>query len=721
MAGNGGTSGRGAILAAVLVVGLGVSPGAVAAAEDPTVVLPGTTVNAVTIDLDGDGDREIVRIVQTDTSGPDHAVEAWRHDGEGWTMVGSQAMPRATEDTAAYAAGAVDAVGLLSWHVAGRERLLVLSAGMVPIDSTGATCCLALSELQATADGGIDLRPVQQVGGGAQMIQAADIDGDGLDELVLHEGHYGASVESETATVTVLRWTGSAFERAFEMTDRQLLFGFSVGDTDGAAGVDLMFGPGTDGRIRRLAWADGSMRLDEGPLDGSEPREGWIVGVADGVIVLSLVDEVRVVSWPRGQAPATVDRLSTLEYPGTWLIGNGHDALVAVQSNVSFESGRPPTVTVHDLALRPLGEVGGSPVTDRFWRLASDRVLGSANIQRNFYPYSGPVNGVLGDDRPAYVSSGMLIRPGGPDGYEARPIASLLGVQPIGAAGPQDAWVAMSDGYFSPPGLTYLYGGGIPFGWGRLAITPLDGLLQPDHEADLISIELLGAVETARDGTDSTLLADGDGFQLAVTAPAGSVVIVMNGFDADEHIVDESPLVVDIAPPRSREDDVNQRLEAVVLVMTPGGRGAVRHWTGTFVREPPELSVSASTDEMALSATLSGRAGPHSRVTANGVDLGADAEGRFAASIDAPIWPSQLVVTARDPLGNETTQLIEVVGVVDYRGLPWAAILIVATLVVGAVLYVRTPTRRSKPAADGDGRLEELELDAIEGFEPPGR
>ena len=79
-------------------------------------------------------------------------------------------------------------------------------------------------------------------------------------------------------------------------------------------------------------------------------------------------------------------------------------------------------------------------------------MLGSANIQRNIYPYSGPVNGVLGDDGPAYVSSGMLIRPGGPDGYEARPIASLLGVQPIGAAGPQDAWVAMSDGYFSPPG-----------------------------------------------------------------------------------------------------------------------------------------------------------------------------------------------------------------------------------------------------------------------------
>jgi hypothetical protein len=719
VAGTGGTSGRGAILGVMLLVSLGASP--VTAAEDPTIVLPGTTVNAITIDLDGDGAREIVRIVQ-EGGGPDHTVDAWRNDGEGWMMMGSQAMQRATGNMDAYAAGAVDAVALLRWHAADRERLLVLSAGMVPVDSTGATCCLALSELRATPDGDIDLQPIQEVGGGPQTVLAADIDGDGLDEVVLHEGHYGASVESETATVTVLRWAGSAFERAFEMTDRQLLFGLGVGDTDLAAGVDLVFGPGTDGRIRRLAWADGSMHLDEGSLDAGEPREGWIVGVADGAIVLSVVDELRVVRWPRGQAPATVDRISTLEYPSTWLIGDGPDALVAVQSNTSFDSGRPPTVTVHDLALRPLGEVGGSPVTDRFWAVATRRMLGSADIQRNIYPYSGPIYDVLGDDRPGYVSSGMLIRSGGPDGYEARPISSLLGVQPIGPAGPRDEWMAMSDGYFSPVGPAYLYGGGVPIGWGRMAITPLDLLLQPDDEPSLIAMELLGAVETARDGTGSTLMADGDGFQLRITAPAGSAVILLNHFETDERIVGDSPLLVEVAAPRSREADANQPLEAVLLVMTPGGRGAVQLLTGTFVREAPELTVSAATDEMALSATLSGSAGPLSHVTANGVDLDADSEGRFAAAIDAPIWPSQVVVTARDPLGNETTQLIEVVGVVDYRGLPWAAILIAATLVAGGVLFVRTPKRHARATgSDGDGRLEELELDAIEGFELPGR
>jgi len=125
---------------------------------------------------------------------------------------------------------------------------------------------------------------------------------------------------------------------------------------------------------------------------------------------------------------------------------------------------------------------------------------------------------------------------------------------------------------------------------------------------------------------------------------------------------------------------------------------------------------------MALSATLSGRASPGSVVTADGVAIETDEQGRFSSSISAPLWPSRVLVTARDPLGNETTELVEVVGLVDYRGLPWAAILIAATLVVGGVLYVRTPKRRAAVSLpDGDGRLEELELDAVDGSEPGGR
>jgi len=160
----------------------------------------------------------------------------------------------------------------------------------------------------------------------------------------------------------------------------------------------------------------------------------------------------------------------------------------------------------------------------------------------------------------------------------------------------------------------------------------------------------------------------------------------------------------------------------MIAVVMPDGRGITRRWTGTFVREPPEIILAATTDAMALSATLEGRATPRSIVTADGRAVQTDANGRFVATVDAPIWPAHLVVTARDPLGNEATELVEVVGLVDYRGLPWAAIMVVATILVGGVLYVRTPKRRvAGPMPDGDGRLEELELDAIDGIEPGSR
>ncbi len=613
MAASGGQRGREAILAAFVLVGMAASPLPVAAADDPTVALPGTTVMAMTVDLDGDGDREIVRVLQEDNR-IDHSIDAWQFDGATWTTIGSEAMPRITESEDGSAVEALNIAALLSWRVAGRERVLVIAAAALRGDLSGTTCCLAISELASSSNGGIDLRPLQSVSGGPQLVQAVDVDGDGADDLVLHEGHYGDQEGEESATVRVLRWAGSRFEPAFEMTDRELLYGFSAANTDGVIGADLLFGPGGDGIVRRLAWTDGTMRMDEGHLDLGENPEGWIVGVADGKMVLSVLEEVRVVRWPRDGAPTTDGRLTTLEYPGIWVIGDGSDALIAVQSNYSFAGGRPPTMTLHDLELRPLGEVGVNPATEAFWELANGQIPRSGTgIERNVYPYNGPIPGGLGDGLPAWVASGVLIRPGGPDGYESRPVASLLGVQPIGLAGPSDGWVAMTDGYSGSPGVAYLYAGEIPFGWGRMEVTPLDELLKPDDEAPAASLELLGAVEMDGEGGSATLLADGDGFQVAITAPPGSTVIIVNGRRVEEQVVDDQPLLVEVPQPQNRLEDVDQELEVMILIISPGGRGTVAEWTGTFVREPPEISVTATTDPMALSATISGQRQPLQR------------------------------------------------------------------------------------------------------------
>ncbi|HYI66591.1 MAG TPA: hypothetical protein VEW95_06705 [Candidatus Limnocylindrales bacterium] len=696
-------------------------PAAAAAADDTTQVLPDITVTALTTDLDGDGDREVVRLVQDEGNTIDFTVDAWEHDGSGWAMVGSAALPRAADDGDGFVESG-QAATLLLWQHAGRERVLAFAASLAPGAQTGETCCLTVFEVRSSRGGGIELSVLHQADGGVQSAWSADVDGDGSDELVLHEAQYGLTEDEQIAILQVLRWTGTAFELAFERTDRELIHGFVVADTDGVTGKDLLLGPATDGSIRRLAWDGGEMVLEAAQIDADQAFQGWIAGVAADSIVLSMGEETRVVRWPRGEAATTAASLDTPGLPGIGFVGSGPDALVVLQGNLAFETGESPTVTVHDLDLALLGEVESSPRTEVFWQLVSGQMSSSWALQRNLYPYSGPINGGLGDDRPAYVSSGMLIQPGGPDGFEARPMASLIGVQPVGLAGPHDAWLVLGGNYSPPPGAAYMSWGGVPTEWGRLAITPVAQLLQPDDAANVVSVQLRGAVEVASDGELPTLMADGEGFKLAVTAPAGSVVVVVNGALADDHEVTDEPLVVDLQPPRNRQDDENVDFEAMLLVVTPDGRGVTEQWDGTFVRELPEISVSGSTDAMALSATLSGRASPGSAVTAEGVAIETDSEGRFSASIDAPIWPSRVLLTARDPLGNEATEVVEVVGLVDYRGLPWAAILVVATLVVGGVLYVRTPKRRAAAATlDGDGRLEELALDAVDGSEPGRR
>jgi hypothetical protein len=71
-----------------------------------------------------------------------------------------------------------------------------------------------------------------------------------------------------------------------------------------------------------------------------------------------------------------------------------------------------------------------------------------------------------------------------------------------------------------------------------------------------------------------------------------------------------------------------------------------------------------------------------------------------------------VVVVATDPFGTERTERLEIVGFLDYRGLPWIPIVGVLTVALGLLLFVRTPRHRPlQLAPDGDGRLEEIDGD----------
>ena len=98
-------------------------------------------------------------------------------------------------------------------------------------------------------------------------------------------------------------------------------------------------------------------------------------------------------------------------------------------------------------------------------------------------------------------------------------------------------------------------------------------------------------------------------------------------------------------------------------------------------------------------------------ITVDGQPVEPAADGRFEVEIPASPWPRDVLVVARDPIGQEVARNIEVVGIVDLRALPWLPIVIAATIGAGIVLFLRTPIPRSdeRLVPEGDGRLEEID------------
>ena len=113
-----------------------------------------------------------------------------------------------------------------------------------------------------------------------------------------------------------------------------------------------------------------------------------------------------------------------------------------------------------------------------------------------------------------------------------------------------------------------------------------------------------------------------------------------------------------------------------------------------------------------LGRWTAGRVSDGMMVTVDGVPATLNRLGAFRSEVDAPIWPRTVEIVARDPFGTERTERIEIVGFLDYRGLPWVPIVGILTVGVGGVLFVRTPRHRPAVlAADGDGQLEEISAD----------
>jgi hypothetical protein len=305
------------------------------------------------------------------------------------------------------------------------------------------------------------------------------------------------------------------------------------------------------------------------------------------------------------------------------------------------------------------------------------------------------------------IINGMLYPAGSP-------VASFINAAPLGLVGDR-SWLALIHADVAPE-LTSPFGGLLedpaPLPGGRLAIVPSEVAMAAEEDGGRLTAPADG---TVADPTGRSLVpfVEEAGFRTSVEAPAGSRVLVDGAapgrFVGPLEVPESGVLPVRIRP--TGEVPESGLIEPTLLVLTPSGHAYVARWNLRVLNGPPPLDASAETSPGAIEVSVRGRTLPFAEVRVDGGLVPTDADGRFAASVPAPPWPTMLTVEATDPLGNQSRVQVEAVGLFDYRRLPWPAIAGILTLAVAAFLWLRVPRIRPVPRRDGDGRLEDMEPD----------
>jgi hypothetical protein len=293
-------------------------------------------------------------------------------------------------------------------------------------------------------------------------------------------------------------------------------------------------------------------------------------------------------------------------------------------------------------------------------------------------------------------------------------IAALAAAQPIGVVGRDAASIALlhaATGLPVPDPAGGRLDAPVALTDVAVSVTPLALALRPEDDGGVLDPPVHEAV--ALDGRRSIAVGAG-GFTATIQAPPGSRVYVA-GADPSVAIavlgVPESGSLVVPMPPPSVSTPA-PRYRPTLAVSTPAGHGYLASWDVRVLTEPPPLTASVRTPFGSRSVEVTGISAAYVTVTVDGEAVAVGPGGAFSARVEAPPWPTNVDVSAVDPLGNEARATLSAVGWFDYRQLPWIPIAVVLLAVVAVVSYLRVP--RTEPAprrADDDGTLEELEPD----------
>ena len=675
--------------------------------EPGAIMLPERqTYQAVVADLEGNGSRDLVRLV--------HGVlgsiqaEVWRHGDGGWTRVGGdvEVIPELANGSQANVIYAGTPARLLVRSVGEREHVTVVRQPRFEEPGIQPPCCLQIHDI-VVEDGEARLRAVGSSTNGVDAVIALDLDGDGTDELLAMRSLPPLGRTAYPSEALVYRWREGAFGLP-TVTDLSIGSGdtpFVLDDTDGVPGQEAgIITSAAQGVLYRLVLAEGDTLRAESSGVVVTDAVAVPIGEERGVAFVGPLTGLAVHPWPPG------NRIG--ENAGTRPMARARLVeLIELRSGPALLVEQADPAVVHVLSVPSLVSAPGISLT----RSAVAASLEPGALE----PYRGPLPRGGVDGRPAAVYAGHLV-PGDPAGeapFPALEVAETVafgGVEPIGLAGPDRGWLALLHGGRSPVRLD-------PTG-GRLdapalraasgiSLVPVELTRVPELRFGELEPEVRGALPIDGRGT---LAVGRSGFVAVVRAPPGSRVYIG---DADPSVIAGTRLVpasgeLDIPLPPPAGAMPNAGYRPSLTVVSPAGASYVARWTARTLSDAPPLAASADTPLASAAVTVRGVTAPYASVTVDGRDVTVAADGAFSSAVELPPWPTVVTVVATDPLGNESVLSVSGVGFVDYRGLPWAWIAGALVVVAAAIMYVRAPRPvRVARRPDDDAALEELDPD----------
>ncbi|HEX5040858.1 MAG TPA: hypothetical protein VFW95_12075 [Candidatus Limnocylindria bacterium] len=671
--------------------------------EPDAFVLPeAATYQAVAADLDGDGAREIVRLVAG--QGAAIEAEAWAQDADGWSLLGRiEVVPPSPPGGAGVVNYAGAPVRLLVRHAGGRDLVtLARQPEFRELDLEGG-CCLLLGDLRL--EGGLRLADVADPAVSVDAVFAIDLDGDGTDELVTTRSLPPLGDITFPTEAAIYRWSGEGFTPpvATELGVGSGDLPFVLGDSDDRPGDELaVITRVSTGRLYRISLRDGDELVTEDTGIAAADARAVPIGEGRGIAVIDNGGTVTVHRWPAdapGSAPLGSAIVPDGEILGTIRV-RGEDRLMVRQ---------PSPEALHALFLPDLSYIRATGIT----RSPAAAAFASGPVA----PFVGMLPGGGPDDEAMVIFQGRIMpvdtgddAPFPPGGTEQAPAEA--GAQPIGLVG-DGSWLALLHTHLPAAPLDPVGGALAPpiaTPASAVSLVPFDQFVGlPEEDDGHLDPPVSDAVTLDERGT---LAVGSDGFIVRLEAqPAARVYVA----EADPSVVGSIRIV-----PESGSLDVRilpqpvasgGRQRVSMAVVSPAGRSYLATWEVRLLRAPPTLRASVTTP-IGSGALVEGRTAPYAEVTVAGQPVPVDAEGRFAATADVPPWPTEIVVVATDPVGNVATVAVSGVGFLDYRALPWIPIVIMLVAIAGLVLYLRVPHLRPQPRAAGDdSALEEIDPD----------